>query len=341
MAGWLYVISGVIFSLLAIAARLAKQTLHQIQLSRRPILPVSAGDALTIEVLVQNGTPKRKELLQVEDLMPSVLGQPGRRVVETLMPHGTHYWVYEQPAAKRGLYRWYTVRVKTAAPLGLFWCRKEFEVGAIATVYPTVLPLSRCPLIDELGREPSLQANLHQRSHTATTGLTRSLRPYRWGDATRMIHWRTSARYGELRVRELETFSSGQEILLCLDSANSWDLDAFEQAVIAAASLYRYATRQALNVRVWTAGSGVIEGEQTVLETLAAIAPGEAAQTDYLPTSPVVWLTQNPLSLNTLPAGSRWLLWNAPPKEPITPPGLVMQPERALHHQLHDRPTSL
>jgi uncharacterized protein (DUF58 family) len=52
----------------------------------------------------------------------------------------------------------------------------------------------------------------------ATEGITRSLRPYRWGDPTRLIHWRTSARYGELRVRELEKVTTDQEVLIGLDT---------------------------------------------------------------------------------------------------------------------------
>jgi len=38
----------------------------------------------------------------------------------------------------------------------------------------------------------------------ASQGLTRNLRQYRQGDSTRLIHWKTSARLGELQIRELE-----------------------------------------------------------------------------------------------------------------------------------------
>jgi uncharacterized protein (DUF58 family) len=341
LTGWLYVMSGVIVALLAIAALLSKQTLRGVQISRRSIYPISAGEALTVELLIQNSTTTRKELLQAEDLIPAVLGVPVRRVVETLVPKGTHYWVYEQPADRRGIYRWHTVRVKTAAPLGLFWCRRDFTIEAIATVYPTILPLSRCPLIDELGREASLQINDHRRAQTAAEGLTRSLRPYRWGDSTRMIHWRTSARYGELRVRELETLTSGQEIMICLDSASKWDAEAFEQAVTTAASLYVYANQQKLNVRLWTAQSGVIQGEQTILETLAAIVHGEEAKTRFSSTTPVVWLTQSLPSLATLPMGSRWIVWNLVPPDRVSTSGLVIHEGESLQSQLQNSPSSL
>nr|WP_231939937.1 DUF58 domain-containing protein [Dolichospermum compactum] len=57
--------------------------------------------------------------------------------------------------------------------------------------------------------------------------LLRSLRPYRINDPTRLIYWRTSARYGELRVRELEVITGGQEILIAIDSSFQWQQELF------------------------------------------------------------------------------------------------------------------
>jgi uncharacterized protein (DUF58 family) len=334
LAGWLYVISGVTVALLAIAALLSAQNLRGIQIVRRPIYPVSAGDDLTIELLIQNTSAKPKSLLQVQDLMPHVLGKPVSKVIETVNIENPQYWVYQQPTQRRGVYRWQTVQVRSAAPLGLFWGRRSQTVQATAIVYPTVLPLMRCPLVDEMGRSSS-QINSDRRAQSASEGLTRSLRPYRWGDSTRLIHWRTSARYGELRIRELERFTGGQEIIVCLDSGNIWDEASFESAVIAAASLYFYAAHQNLDIRLWTAATGLIQGEQRVLETLAAADAGED-QVDDLPALPLIWLTQNSASLDRLPEGSRWVLWRSELKEKVLAPGILIQNDRSLQLQLQD-----
>jgi uncharacterized protein (DUF58 family) len=56
----------------------------------------------------------------------------------------------------------------------------------------------------------------------------RSLRPYRISAPTRVIHWRTSAPYGELRVPELEIITGGQEVITALDSAANWQEEQFE-----------------------------------------------------------------------------------------------------------------
>ncbi|NJR52671.1 MAG: DUF58 domain-containing protein [Leptolyngbyaceae cyanobacterium CSU_1_3] len=338
LSGWLYVISGVMAALLAIAAALSARNLQNIQVVRRPIYPVSAGDDLTVELLVQNGSSKPKSLLQVSDLIPHVLGEPITKVVEILNTDNPQYWVYQIATRRRGVYQWQTVQVRSAAPLGLFWGRRSQTVAARAIVYPTVLPLSRCPLVDDMGRESSLQINSDRRAQSATEGITRSLRPYRWGDSTRLIHWRSSARYGELRIRELERFTGGQELIVCLDSAASWSLESFEEAVIAAASLYFYAAHQHLNIRLWTARTGLIQGEKSVLEVLAAVDAGEEVQTGELPRLPLVWLTQNSASLPSLPEGSRWVLWQPELHEKPIAPGILIRGDRALQAQLQDAP---
>lgn len=349
LAGWLYVISGVSLALLSLAALLSERSLQRITVSRRPIQPVSVGDTLLIELEIKNLTRQPKTLLQVQDLLPFVLGQPARTVIEAIPAQASFRWVYQYPTEKRGVYRWHTVQLRTAAPLGLFWCRRGRDARALAIVYPTVLPLSRCPLIDEIGQEMSLNFYSNRRAQVATEGLTRALRPYRWGDPIRLIHWRTSARYGEFRVRELETFTGGQDILICLDSAMNWQegtiADAFEQAVIAAASLYFYAQHHSLSAKLWTAGTGLVQGSQTVLETLAAVQAGEDVRAESLPDQPLVWLTQNVASLATLPAGSRWVLWSPLIAEKgaaivnRNTPGLVIQPEQSLQLQLQSPPT--
>lgn len=349
LAGWLYVISGISFALLGLAAILPERSLRSIKVYRHPIQPVSAGEPLIVELELKNLTNQPKSLLQAKDLLPFVLGQPEQTVVEVIPAQSSFLWTYQYPTQKRGVYRWQAVQLRTAAPLGLFWCRRVQSAQAMAIVYPTVLPLTRCPLIDELGQEMSLNFYSNRRTQVATEGLTRALRPYRWGDPTRLIHWRTSARYGEFRVRELEIFTGGQDIVICLDSALLWQdsaiADAFEQAVIAAASLYFYALHHRLSVRLWTASTGLVQGSQSVLETLAAVQAGDATHSEHLPDQPLLWLTQNVNSLSTLPPGSRWVLWLPDQIEESlsevrgSNPGLVVQPEQSLQLQLQNPPT--
>ncbi|MBE9042669.1 DUF58 domain-containing protein [Oscillatoriales cyanobacterium LEGE 11467] len=345
MAGWLYVISGASFALLGVAMVLPPRSLRQLEIRRRPLSPISAGDELTLELEISNPHPQPKTLLQVRDIIPLKLGEPVTETIEIIPSHSSHKWTYYQPAAKRGVYHWDDVQLRTAAPLGLFWCRRHRQVPGKAIVYPRVLPLSRCPLIDESGMELHRSSQQRDRqSQMATEGLTRALRPYRSGDPIRLIHWRSSARYGDLRVRELEVFTSGWDVVVALDNTTSWEADNFEEAAIAAASLYFYASQRQLNVRFWSATTGLLQGHQVVLEALAAVSCGETNATANPPSAPSIWLTQNPDSIKMLPSGSRWLLWQMEQNSPRrkTPKnnnfsGMTIDNERPLQVQLQSR----
>ncbi len=342
MSGWLYALSGGSLALLGVAAVLPGKSLRSLEVRRRTIEPVSAGDQITVELEIENRAREPKTLLQVVDILPFVLGQPIVRPIEVIDPNSIYRDTYYLEARQRGVYRWQEVNLRTAAPLGLFWCRRSRRVKAVAVVYPQVLPLSTCPIIDRIGQEDSPQFYNRSRSQTATEGLTRNLRPYRHGDPTRLIHWRTSARYGELRVRELEVAAGGQEIIIALDSAAAWQPEEFERAVTVAASLYFYASKRLLNVKLWTAGTGLVSGNRVVLETLAAVNAGEDA-IDNRSKLPIIWLTQNSASLSTLSPGSRWVLWPLATAETGEKmlvkhdlPGLEIRSDRPLELQLQD-----
>ncbi|MEG4352162.1 DUF58 domain-containing protein [Microcoleus sp. LAD1_D3] len=342
MSGWLYVLSGGGLALLGVAAVLPGKSLRSLEVRRRPIEPVSAGDQITVELEIENRARQPKTLLQVVDILPFVLGEPVARPIEVIDPNSIYRDTYYLEVRQRGVYRWQEVNLRTAAPLGLFWCRRSRPVKAVAVVYPQVLPLSTCPLIDRIGQEDSPQFYNRSRSQTATEGLTRNLRPYRHGDPTRLIHWRTSARYGELRVRELEVAAGGQEIIIALDSAAGWQSEEFERAVTVAASLYFYASKRLLNVKLWTARTGLVSGNRVVLETLAAVNAAEDA-VENLPKLPIIWLTQNSASLSTLSPGSRWVLWPLATAETGEKmlvkhelPGLEIRSDRPLELQLQD-----
>lgn len=295
MAGWLYVISGVTIAILSVSSILPQRALRGLVVTRQLSRPVSAGEALSMVVKLENTTAQPKSLLQLQDLVPDGLGGQQSYAIATLNAKSHHTWRYEIPTKKRGIYTWPQLRLRTAAPLGLFWCSRPQEVKARAIVYPQILPLERCPVIDTLGDETGRQ-QLQKAAINAsgTEGLTRALRPYRWGDPTRLIHWRTSARYGELRVRELEILTSHQSLIIALDTSNTdrnaWTVDSFERAVIAAASLYCYGQQQGLATQLWTAKTGLVQDLTAVLTALAGIQLNDGGD-HRLPAPPLIWLT--------------------------------------------------
>jgi uncharacterized protein (DUF58 family) len=311
MAGWLYVLSGLGVALLLLSATMPMQMLKGLEIRRSPLSPVHVGDPLFVEIHIRNQTTQAKGLLMAQDQVPQGLGEQAEVVIEAISPHSPYIWQYSLHPERRGLYQWQTVTLRTGAPLGLFWSRRVQKVQARVLIYPRVLPLSRCPLLEEIG--PSAQQPFQQvpQPRTGSEGSTRSLRPYRTGDPMRMVHWRSSARFNALRVRELEVIGGGQTFVIALDTQSNWHPDAFEQAVMAAASLVIYATQKQYTPQFWTSQWGQVEGTQQILEVLAQIEPQQTTAKQQ-PDQSAIWLTTNPESISPLPLGSRYVLWTQP-----------------------------
>ena len=87
------------------------------------------------------------------------------------------------------------------------------------------------------------RSRIAPRAHPMAREEFHGLRPFRTGDSPRAIHWRTSARRGELTVREYEDFT-GEDFLLAFDP---WAVDPadFEAAVSLAATIaYEWCRRR-------------------------------------------------------------------------------------------------
>ncbi len=329
LSGWLYVISGVSFALLLLGGWMPARLLEQIEVTRSPILPVSAGDDLSVEVVLTfRGYRDRgsKVLLEIADILPEGMATVGQVHAAFELDAGrTRHWLYGVRTQQRGIFWLRQIELATASPFGLLRSRRSRVTATKAIVYPIVLPLAQCPLVDWVGRENSPRLSQADFAYNlANEGLTRTLRPYRWGDPSRLVHWRTSARFGELRVRELEITLGGNAVAIALDTRAGWDDRTFEEAVVAAASLYFYALRQTLNVRLWLPETGLLSGNRTVLEALAGvtIATGGGFDPADLPEMPLAWLTWDRGVLERLPAGSRWVLWGATPR--VSSPGIAI-----------------
>lgn len=115
---------------------------------------------------------------------------------------------------QRGVFDLGPWRVQTSDPFGLFRVVLDYPQVTSFAVYPSVahLPDIELPRGDAPGR-----ARRHERSQTDTTDA-RGVRSYTPGDPLRQVHWPTTARRGELFVKEFDLEPLGDLwILLDLD----------------------------------------------------------------------------------------------------------------------------
>ncbi|MDQ3871896.1 MAG: DUF58 domain-containing protein, partial [Chloroflexota bacterium] len=156
------------------------------------------GERLSATYTVRNTS--RLPKLWLEAYTPSTLPipLPGRGVA--LAPKEERSWIARVPLTRRGHYRVEPLVIRTGDPLGFFEASATVGAAAAVTVYPRVelLPRWRLP--------PAAIEGTHSRPERTiqATPLVTSIRPYLPGDAYNRIHWKVSARQGELQVKEFD-----------------------------------------------------------------------------------------------------------------------------------------
>jgi uncharacterized protein (DUF58 family) len=199
----------------------------------RRVAPV--GETLTIAYTVRD--PGRLPRLWLDVHSPTTLPTrlPGHAV--SLRPRQQRSWTIEVPLTRRGHHRIEPAVIRTGDPLGLFEAYATVGAATSIVVTPRVepLPLFRLPpaLVQGSAARPERTAH--------TTPLVTGVRPYLPGDAYNRIHWRTSARHGELQVKEFDTQRTA-DVWLYLDLDRSvhtghGDTATVETAVRVAASI--------------------------------------------------------------------------------------------------------
>ena len=129
---------------------------------------------------------------------------------------------YTLTPLKRGICKIGPIKVTVTDPLGLFRLSTKQQVFAELVVLPRPLPIpdSRLWYIGKLGNHQFEGIGRKGRSGTEFHGI----REYQPGDELRRIHWRSTARHGELRVIEFE-HSRAPDIVIAIDLQSNAEAD--------------------------------------------------------------------------------------------------------------------
>jgi uncharacterized protein (DUF58 family) len=115
---------------------------------------------------------------------------------------------------RRGVFGVLRVEVRSSTPLGLFEAHHVVEVAMDRPIAVGPRPLE---VRWKPGAAPLDGSDLSSRASVASGDLVRTVRPYTPGDPARLVHWPSTARTGDLVIRELEPPNPvGQAIVLDL-----------------------------------------------------------------------------------------------------------------------------
>jgi uncharacterized protein (DUF58 family) len=270
--------------------------------SRRTVTPARVPRGQDAEVLLELGNAGRGTggLWLLAETLPRELGPTPEFVVDRLPGGRTATLHYRVHGGRRGRYRLGPLRLRLVDPFGLVLRSVVGADTAALVVVPRVVPLG-----------PGGPGGGHG---AGGAGARRSLavhgeddvstRPYRHGDDLRKVHWRATARTGELMVRLEERPWRAQATLL-LDTRTRAHLlarpqpadrrpaapgpgapppDSLEWLVEAAASIGTELTARGATLRLVTEGGELAGaspaaglGADELLDRLAGVAPSRLA----------------------------------------------------------------
>lgn len=191
----------------------AGRQLRHLRLRRWIEDPLFAGMPFELKVEIENPESKVHAGLRLEDrgahhaltwFVSSLQALDKAEFRETLM------------LPSRGWYRWDGLHVYSGYPFGLLESSMATESSHLFLVYPALGRLNRGRFRQFLAQaSPSIgQTTQRRRFHPTAQNEFHGLRNYRAGDSPRWIHWRSSARRGNLMVREFEETPSDHLVLV-------------------------------------------------------------------------------------------------------------------------------
>jgi uncharacterized protein (DUF58 family) len=194
----------------------------------------------------RRGTERRTATVPV----PLVRLRPGRETRVT----------YQIPTSRRGVVEVGPLQIGRRDPLALVRAVRGYGDSVRVWVRPRVHPIAAVPV----GLSRSMDGRVDRVPHGSITFA--ALREYVVGDDLRRVHWRTSARVGELMVRENVDTSLPRVVILLDDRASAHapgpdGESTFEAACEAAASVVVAAMREDVWVELQLVG-GLAEHEE-------------------------------------------------------------------------------
>jgi uncharacterized protein (DUF58 family) len=190
---------------------------------------VSAGALVHVSMRIENAARTATPVMFAEDLVLSDDGTAALRqqenwtstprfALDRLESGETRTLSYTLRPPRRGSYAVGPLAVRLCDPFGFCELPRIFHAVDRLLVTPEVVSL---PRLDPAGR-------WHAGASVPSGGASGSgeddigTRPYRLGDELRRVHWRTTARVGELSVRREEQPRSGSVTLVLDTRASSW-----------------------------------------------------------------------------------------------------------------------
>ena len=248
---------------------------------------VAAGQSAKVTLTLSNEGRTPSGTLMLEDQVPYVLGTRPRFVLEGIGHGWRRHVTYQVRSDLRGQYPIGPMSVRVSDPFGLVELGRSFTSVTKLTVTPRTVALPNIPM----GGDLTGSGDNRPRAFASGSAEDVTVREYRRGDDLRRVHWRSSARVGELMVRREEQPWQSRATLF-LDNRlrahrGQGPASSMEAAVSTAASIAVHLAHRGYGVRLVTAAGEDANSVWHTREADTNIAP-------LLESLAVITATQDP-----------------------------------------------
>ena len=313
-SGWtvLYKLTYVLLTLFILSWLWARYSLRKLTFHRNTTSGrVQVGETFEERLMLDNTSVLPKLWVQIAD--GSDL--PGHRAgyVASMGGRKRAMWKARTLCKRRGRFQLGPVTASSGDPFGLFRRRKFLTPSHELLVLPQVLPISSFALFT--GGLPG-RGRSSRRALQTTTNATR-IRDYMAGDALSRIHWRSSAHYNKLMVKEFD-LDPAVDAWIFLDlhdvvQAGEGEHSTEEYGVTLAATIATYLLRQDLSVGMIVNGQhreilSLDRGDrqiERVLELLAVVTAGPGPDLKEALALDALHFGRNTVAIVITPSNSR------------------------------------
>jgi hypothetical protein len=242
-----------------------------------------AGEVTVLQVALENRKPALASYCVTLAAPPARLAgsgawELGMGFVLRVPPRGRQECLLTVTPLERGWVRLPALRLSTRFPFGFL----EKWLLVVPESESLIRP-ARGELLSEAS--PRTTGAAHQlggqrRNPRQGEEDFRGLREYQPGDSLRLVHWRTSARTAELRVKDLEQHGCGRALItLCTVGARPADTVQVEHGVSFAATVLESLLRRGYQVDLVTDAG--VQGSALDLEEIGGLEQGLMVLAEY------------------------------------------------------------
>jgi uncharacterized protein (DUF58 family) len=275
-------IGGLLVALPVLSALLCALSLLRLDVTRSVgPQPLAVGDAAHVELRLRAVSRTPVDGLLINDAVPAACGTATTCVVGGLGKGDTATVQYPLALELRGPHMLGPLHVSLADPLGLVELVRTVGDRTPVLVRPRVEPLDCESSSGSSSSEDRAARRGTGQLSRAQTLRDAQLRAYASGDDIRTIHWRSTARRGELIVRTTEQgHTTGTVVLLDVrrtSHSGASGQSSLERAVSLTASLSVHLHRIGIPVRVLTTEGIEVASGEAGLDQLALLTPTDRA----------------------------------------------------------------